>query len=80
MSWFVDAEVDEILTNARKAATEEEQMALYKKSQELVTAQFPAVYLANPTHYLAYRDYVKGYNYTGLMGYDLAFYGLTIQK
>jgi peptide/nickel transport system substrate-binding protein len=80
MSWFVDAEVDEILTNARKAATEEEQMSLYKKSQELVTAQFPAVYLANPTHYLAYRDYVKGYNYTGLMGYDLAFYGLTIQK
>lgn len=80
MSWFADAEVDEILTNARKAATEDEQMALYKKSQELVNAQVPAVYLANPTHYLAYRDYVKGYNYVGLMGYDLAFYSLTVEK
>ncbi|MBO1265137.1 ABC transporter substrate-binding protein [Proteiniclasticum sp. SCR006] len=79
MSWFSDPVVDEILVNARKAATEEEQMALYEESQNLVTAEYPAIYMANPTHYIAYGDHVEGYEFVGLMGYDVAFYSLSVK-
>lgn len=79
MSWLKDPEVDDVLTRARIATTEEEQMDLYKKAQNMVAEQYPAIYMANPTHSIAYQENVEGYTYVGLMGYDIAFYSFTVK-
>jgi peptide/nickel transport system substrate-binding protein len=46
----------------------------------MVVADYPAIFVANPVHRIAFRDYVKGYRYVGLLGYDVAFYDFTIEK
>lgn len=79
MSWASTAAMDKVLEDARKATVPSVQMALYEKSQEMATAAFPAVYVANPTHRVAMRKNVDGYTYVGLMGYDISFYSLMVK-
>ena len=69
-----------VLEQARATVERDAQLALYKRSQELVVQDYPSIYVANPLHRIAFRDYVKGYRYVGLLGYDVAFYDLTIEK
>ena len=67
-----------MLEQARATVEREPQLALYKRSQELVSGL--SIFVANPVHRIAFRDYVKGYRYVGLLGYDVAFYDFTIDK
>jgi peptide/nickel transport system substrate-binding protein len=79
-SWYKNDEVTKLLENARQAIDVNQQMALYEKAQDIVTAEAASVYVANPTHHVAFRDYVEGYTFVGLMGYDISFYYLTVKK
>lgn len=79
-SWMDVPEVTKVLEAARRAPTEEEQLRLYKQAQVLIAEQVPSIYVANPVHRIAFRDYVKGYRYVGLLGFDVAFYNFTIEK
>jgi peptide/nickel transport system substrate-binding protein len=80
ISRYKNDEVTKVLEQARATVDREPQLALYKKSQDLVVADYPAIFVANPVHRIAFRDYVKGYRYVGLLGYDVAFYDFTIDK
>jgi peptide/nickel transport system substrate-binding protein len=55
-------------------------MMFYKEAQKRITEDAPAVYISNPTHRIAYKNFVEGYKYVGVLGYDLAFYHLSIKK
>lgn len=79
-SWYGDDRVTEALNKARRATTPEEQLRYYKEAQALVVEDMPSIYVANTIHRVAFRDWVKGYVDVGLLGYDLAFYHLTIDK
>jgi peptide/nickel transport system substrate-binding protein len=79
-SWYRNAQVATLLENARQAVDVEKQMTLYKQAQDIVTAEVASIYVANPTHHVAFRDYVQGYTFVGLMGYDISFYYLTLKK
>jgi peptide/nickel transport system substrate-binding protein len=80
ISRYKNDEVTKILEQARATVDREPQLALYRRAQELVTADYPSIFVANPTHRIAFRDHVKGYRYVGLLGYDVAFYDFTIEK
>jgi peptide/nickel transport system substrate-binding protein len=80
ISRYKNDEVTKVLEQARFTVEREPQLALYKKSQDMVVADYPAIFVANPVHRIAFRDYVKGYRYVGLLGYDVAFYDFTIEK
>lgn len=79
MSWYENPEEDKVLDEARAETDVNKQMELYEKSQDIVTADFPAVYVANPIHKVAFKSSVKGYTFVGLMGYDIAFYDFTLE-
>jgi peptide/nickel transport system substrate-binding protein len=79
MSWYDDEETTNILDEARKEIDVDKQLELYKKAQEMITAKAPSIYVANPTHNIAYANYVDGYTFVGLMGYDIAFYNLSMK-
>lgn len=79
MSWYDDEETTNILDEARKEIDVDKQLELYKKAQEIITAKAPSIYVANPTHNIAYANYVDGYTFVGLMGYDIAFYNLSMK-
>jgi peptide/nickel transport system substrate-binding protein len=79
-SWYRNDEVTKLLESARQAIDVDQQMALYEKSQDIVTAEAASLYVANPTHHVAFRDYVEGYTFVGLMGYDISFYYLSLKK
>jgi peptide/nickel transport system substrate-binding protein len=79
-SWYDNPKTKEALENARAAINVEEQMEYYKEAQKLVVEDAVSIYIANPTHRIAFRDYVQGYTYVGLLGYDTAFYYLSTNK
>ncbi len=78
-SWLDDPEVTKTLEEARAAVDPSEQLKLYQKAQDLITALAPAIFIDDATHRIAYRDYVKGYEFVPLMGYDIAFYYFNVE-
>lgn len=80
ISRYKNDEVTKILEQARATAEREPQLALYRRSQELIVKDYPSIFVANPVHRIAFRDHVKGYRYVGALGYDVAFYDFTIEK
>jgi peptide/nickel transport system substrate-binding protein len=80
MSFYENPKVSQILEAARRAVDPAQQMKLYQEAQALIVADAPSIYVANPLHRIAYRTYVKGYRYVGLLGFDVAFYDFTIEK
>jgi len=80
MSFYENPKVTQVLEAARRATNPEEQMRLYQEAQAMIVADAPSIYVANPLHRIAFRDYVKGYRYVGLLGFDVAYYDYTIAK
>jgi len=80
MSFYENPKVTQVLEAARRATKPEEQMRLYQEAQAMIVADAPSIYVANPLHRIAFRDYVKGYRYVGLLGFDVAYYDYTIAK
>ncbi|WP_066248352.1 ABC transporter substrate-binding protein [Neobacillus drentensis] len=78
-SWYDDPATTEVLEKARKSVDVDEQMTYYKEAQKLIVDNAPSIYIANPNHRIAFRDYVKGYKYVGILGYDLGFYYLSVK-
>lgn len=78
-SWYDNSEVDEILEGARNAVDEDEQMKNYMEAQKIITDDAVSIYIANPTHRIAYRDWVKDYYHVGILGFDLNFYYLKLE-
>lgn len=76
-SWYENDQANQLLDRARESIDEQEQLGLYQEAQTLITAAVPSIYVANPTHNIAYRNNVKGYSYVGLMGYDVSFYSFS---
>ena len=67
-------EVTQLLEEARRETDLETQLDLYQEAEELIVADYPSIYVANPMHRIAYKNGLEGYNYVGLLGYDVAFY------
>ncbi|MDQ7844670.1 MAG: ABC transporter substrate-binding protein [Armatimonadota bacterium] len=80
MSFYENPKVTQVLEAARRATKPEEQMRLYQQAQALIVADAPSIYVANPLHRIAFRNYVKGYRYVGLLGFDVAYYDFTIVR
>ena len=80
MSWYDNPVVDELTEKARVTLDTEKRYKIYGEVQKIVTEDAAALFVANPTHRIAYRSYVKGYKMRGVLAYDLTFYNLTIEK
>ncbi len=80
MSWYNNPGVTRVLEEAVKEVDTERQMQLYKQAQAMIAGDAPSIYVNNPVHRIAHAEYVKGYRYVGLIGYDLAVYYLTVDK
>jgi peptide/nickel transport system substrate-binding protein len=80
ISRYKNDEVTRVLEQARATVERDAQLALYKKAQDLIVQDYPSIFVANPIHRIAFRDYVKGYRYVGLLGYDVAFYDFTVER
>ncbi|MBI5222445.1 MAG: hypothetical protein HY980_03030 [Candidatus Magasanikbacteria bacterium] len=60
LSRYVDRNADALIEKARATANEDERAGLYKKFQELLAAELPAVFLYMPTYTYATTDRVNG--------------------
>jgi peptide/nickel transport system substrate-binding protein len=80
MNWYENPEVTKLLDQARATTDPAEQFKLYAKVQEIVYEEAASLFIANPEHRIAFRDYVKGYTFNGILGYDLFFWKLRIEK
>jgi len=79
-SFYENPEVSDLLDNARAATDIEEQYEYYGQVQEIVTDEAVALFIANPLHRMAHRDQVDGYNFVGVLGYDLTWYPLRVNE
>lgn len=80
ISRYEDREVTSLLEEARSTVDLQRQLDLYQQAEELIVEDYPSIYIANPLHRIAFRDYVEGYKYVGLLGYDVAFYDFTVNR
>lgn len=79
-SWYDNIEVSSLLEEARVAVDPDEQLEKYAEAQKIIADEAPSIYIANPTHRIAFRDYISDYQYVGIIGYDLNFYYLKVNK
>ena len=80
MSWYDNPKVDELTEKARQTIDVNERYKLYEEVQRIVTEDAASLYIVNPLHRIAFRDWVKDYEYVGILGYDLEFDRLRIEK
>jgi peptide/nickel transport system substrate-binding protein len=78
ISRYENPEVTQLLEDARAETDIEKQLDLYQEADKLIVDDYPSIYVANPLHRVAYQSHVEGYNYVGLLGYDVAFYDFRI--
>ncbi len=78
-SFYENSEVSDLLDKARAATDTEEQYGYYGQVQEIVADEAAALFIANPLHRMAHRDRVNGYNFVGVLGYDLTWYPLRVE-
>jgi len=76
--WYENPQVTKWLDEARATLNQTKRYELYCKVQQKVVEDAAALFLLNPIHRIAYRDYVKNYQFVGILGYDLAFHNLDI--
>lgn len=76
--WYENPKVTELLDKARTTLDQTKRYELYCEASRIVTEEAAALFLVNPMHRIAYRDYVKGYEYVGILGFDLNFYNIDI--
>ncbi len=76
--WYSNPKVTELLNKARTTLNQTERYKLYCEVSKIVTEDAAALFLVNPMHRIAYWNYVKGYQYVGILGFDLNFYNLDI--
>jgi peptide/nickel transport system substrate-binding protein len=79
-SYYENPEVSDLLEKARDAVDVEEQFEYYGQVQEIVADEAAALFIANPLHRMAHRDRVDGYNFLGVLGYDLTWYPLRVAE
>jgi len=77
--FYKNTQVDNLLDQARATPDQAQRYQLYRQVQKIVYEEAAALFLINPLHRIAYRDWVKNYEYIGLLGYDLNFYYLRLE-
>jgi len=80
MSWYENPIVTYLADKARTTIDTEERYRLYGEVQRIAAEEAGALFIANPILRRAFRDHVKGYRYPGILGYDLVFYNLRVEK
>ncbi len=78
VSHYSNPTVDTLLEDAREAPTEAESLQKYKEAQDIITSEAPSIYVFNTPHRVEMWDYVTGYTYVGLLGYDYSWWYLKI--
>ncbi|MFV2043479.1 MAG: ABC transporter substrate-binding protein [Anaerolineales bacterium] len=77
-SYYENPTVSELLEKARLSTSIDEQFDYYGQVQEIVADDAAGLFIANPLHRMAHRDRVSGYDFVGVLGYDLTWYQLRV--
>lgn len=72
ISYFSDEAYDEAYASAISAATDEEQIAAYKRCQEILTEQAANIYLMDMADMVALRSDLEGYEFYPIFVVDLS--------
>ncbi len=64
LAGYNNPEVDKLLVSARATTNQEERIALYKKFQDILTADIPAIFLYSPTYTYVQSNKIKGFSGT----------------
>jgi len=73
-------EVSALLEQAREEVDLDRQLDLYQEADQMITEDYPSLFVGIPVHTIAFADHVQGYSYVGLLGYDVAFYDFTFAE
>ncbi|NIO05027.1 MAG: hypothetical protein GTN74_10545 [Proteobacteria bacterium] len=75
-----NAELDKVLDEARQTHDPDKQIALYKKAQEIIIEEAPALFLADISYRVAMRKEVKGFQFHPLYSNIFNFYNMYLEQ
>jgi len=78
--WVKDEALSDAIQQARTTIDPEQRAELYKDIQGVIAERACCLWIANGVHRIAYRDYVQGYMYYGLLSFDEYWWNLHIMK
>ena len=79
-SFYENDEVSDLLVKARAATDADEAFDYYGQVQEIVADEAAGLFISNALHRMAHRDDITGYNFLGVLGYDLTWYPLRVNR
>ena len=68
MTWYKNAEVDQLLREARESSDQAKRAELYQKAARLVVEDAPAIYIDNAVEVRGLSDRIKGYEFSPVGG------------
>jgi peptide/nickel transport system substrate-binding protein len=78
--WVKDKQLSDAILQARMTIDPEQRAKLYKDLQGIIAERACCLWIANGVHRIAYRDYIHGYVYYGLLSFDEYWWNLHIKK
>jgi len=79
-SLLTNAELDKVLDEGRQTHDHEKQMELYKKAQQIIVEDAPALFCADVNYRVAMRKEVKGFEFHALYSNIFNFYDMYLEK
>lgn len=78
--WCKDKTLSDAVLNARVTVDSQLRDQLYKDVQADIADKAACLWIATGVHRMAYRDYIQGYTYYGLLSFDEYWWNLHISK
>lgn len=75
-----NAELDKVLDEARQTHDRDRQIELYKKAQQIIVEEAPALFLADINYRVAMRKEVKGFEFHPLYSNMFNFYDMSLER
>jgi peptide/nickel transport system substrate-binding protein len=78
--WCKDKTLSDAILKARSTVDSQLRDKLYKDIQANIAERAACLWIATGVHRMAYRDYIQGYTYYGLLSFDEYWWNLHILK
>lgn len=78
--WYKNQTLSNLILNAMSTTNQTQRYQMYGDAQGIIAKAAPCIWIANDVHRIAYWNNVQGYQFYGLLGFDIYFWNFHISS